>query len=115
MYAANSVLLVDAALTLFIVTPPRVYDWVIILGGTKYITLPILPCLFDLTKANFATSDIGMGVPIEKTFEALKKIWDSALVKGTKVLALTIPETRTRIAARDKLNSMILSHKAKNL
>lgn len=56
-----------------------------------------------------------MGVPIEKTFEALKNIWDSALAKGTKVLALTVPETRTRVAARDKLNSMILSHKAKNL
>ncbi|KAI0117742.1 GDSL-like Lipase/Acylhydrolase [Nemania sp. FL0031] len=48
------------------------FDWTIILGGTN---------------------DLGWGRPADAIIEALKRVWDIPLSKGSKVLALTIPET----------------------
>ncbi|KAI1819864.1 SGNH hydrolase-type esterase domain-containing protein [Xylaria intraflava] len=48
------------------------YDWTIILGGTN---------------------DLGWDMPADQLIEALKRAWDIPLSKGSKVLALTIPET----------------------
>ncbi|KAF9880007.1 GDSL-like Lipase/Acylhydrolase [Colletotrichum karsti] len=76
---------------------PTTYDWVIILGGTN---------------------DLALGVTPERIFECLKAAWDSALAKGAKVLALTVPEcaykNRVLDAARRRLNTAILSHQAPN-
>ncbi|KAL0938805.1 gdsl-like lipase [Colletotrichum truncatum] len=73
------------------------YDWVVILGGTN---------------------DLAYNIPPERTFESLKAVYDSALEKGSKVLALTVPEVHYKSADLDdrrrKLNSAILSHKAPN-
>jgi len=55
------------------------YDWTIILGGTN---------------------DLGWGTPTPQIQEALEKCWDFSLSKGSKVLALTVPETKYN---RDKL------------
>ncbi|CAI0655402.1 unnamed protein product [Colletotrichum noveboracense] len=75
----------------------EVYDWVIILGGTN---------------------DLAYSVPPEKIFQSLLAVYNTALEKGSKVLALTVPETaikHTKVdAARSQLNSAILSHEAPN-
>ncbi|KAH0434406.1 gdsl-like lipase [Colletotrichum camelliae] len=76
---------------------PAVYDWVIILGGTN---------------------DLAYSVPPEKIFQSLLAVYNTALEKGSKVLALTVPETAIKHekvdAARSKLNNAILSHEAPN-
>ncbi|TDZ26055.1 hypothetical protein Cob_v001074 [Colletotrichum orbiculare MAFF 240422] len=71
------------------------YDWVIILGGTN---------------------DLSLNVPPERIFASLKSVWDSALAKGCRVLALTVPEREltTSDDQRKRLNSLILKHEAPN-
>ncbi|KAH8676201.1 SGNH hydrolase-type esterase domain-containing protein [Xylariales sp. PMI_506] len=51
------------------------YDWTIILGGTN---------------------DIGWGYSPDPIFDSLEKLWDIPLSRGGKVLALTIPETKSK-------------------
>ncbi|KAJ5261372.1 SGNH hydrolase [Penicillium angulare] len=72
------------------------YDWVICLGGTN---------------------DIGYSHPADKIYAALQVSWNVALESGAKVLALTVPECKTRSARldgrRDVLNASILAHQAK--
>ncbi|KAH7026331.1 SGNH hydrolase-type esterase domain-containing protein [Microdochium trichocladiopsis] len=66
------------------------YDWTIVLGGTN---------------------DLGWGTPISDIKQALEKCWDIALAKGSKVLALTVPETKYNrdklISQREELNAFI--------
>ncbi|KAI1328320.1 SGNH hydrolase-type esterase domain-containing protein [Xylariaceae sp. FL0255] len=75
----------------------RPYDWVVILGGTN---------------------DIGWGTKAEDLIESLKSIWDMPLSKGSKVLALTIPETMRKfpsiIERRDQVNESIKAYKKTN-
>ncbi|KAJ4130993.1 hypothetical protein NW768_006533 [Fusarium equiseti] len=72
----------------------KTYDWVIVLGGTN---------------------DIGYGIPTEKIFSSLTKTYDLARGKGSKVLALTVPECGSKYAkataTRNELNKSILNHK----
>ncbi|GAP84942.1 putative GDSL-like lipase [Rosellinia necatrix] len=73
------------------------YDWTIVLGGTN---------------------DIGWSKPPNRIIEGLKRVWDIPLSKGSKVLALTIPETKwrhpTAIVRRDQVNSGIKSYEREN-
>ncbi|OLN88813.1 hypothetical protein CCHL11_01926 [Colletotrichum chlorophyti] len=73
------------------------YDWAIILGGTN---------------------DLAYNVPPQRIFDSLRRVYDSALARGIKVLALTVPECSAKNADLDarrrELNAAILSHKAQN-
>ncbi|RDA96067.1 hypothetical protein CP533_5847 [Ophiocordyceps camponoti-saundersi (nom. inval.)] len=73
------------------------YNWVIILGGTN-----------DLAYANEAP-DI---------FDALEACYNLVIARGSRVLALTVPECSAKSAwvddTRSRLNEKILSHKQKN-
>ncbi|OHF01337.1 GDSL-like Lipase/Acylhydrolase [Colletotrichum orchidophilum] len=73
------------------------YDWVILLGGTN---------------------DLAFNVPTEKIFDSLRRVYDSAIAKGSKVLALTVPERSAKSeeldARRRQLNNAILSHQSSN-
>ncbi|OAQ72569.1 GDSL-like lipase/Acylhydrolase [Pochonia chlamydosporia 170] len=75
----------------------RNYDWVIILGGTNDLAYTIQP---------------------KAMYESFQSNWDVPLVKGSKVLALTIPESESRPAwileNRSEINSLILEHKERN-
>lgn len=74
------------------------YTFAVILGGTNDLAMTSLPG------------------PI---FKALKEVWAIPLKHGSKVLALTVPESGDSapevFPRRVKLNSMILDHKADNL
>ncbi|KAJ4003451.1 hypothetical protein NW766_012384 [Fusarium irregulare] len=65
--------------------------------------------------ASFEACDIGYGVPTEKIFSSLTKTYDLARGKGSKVLALTVPECGSKYAkataTRNELNKSILNHK----
>lgn len=81
-------------------TENKPYDWAIVLGGTN---------------------DLGWGIPPEDIFRKLKDVWDVALRRGTKVLALTVPEVavtgkaRERLdARRNALNDLIKGYKRDN-
>ncbi|KAI0485211.1 GDSL-like Lipase/Acylhydrolase [Xylariaceae sp. FL0804] len=69
------------------------FDWTIVLGGTN---------------------DLGWGVQPEQVIEGLKRTWDIPLSKGGKVLALTIPETKSQaeplVARRRVINEAIQSY-----
>lgn len=71
------------------------YDWVIIQGGGN---------------------DLGRGKDPRMVFEGLRKVWETALASGAKVLALTVTETSSpssQVRARyDMLNHMISRYKA---
>ncbi|KAK3985688.1 SGNH hydrolase-type esterase domain-containing protein [Cladorrhinum sp. PSN332] len=77
------------------------YDWVIILGGTN---------------------DLGFMFPPDEIFQKLTRVWDVALLKGCKVLALTVPEAAIRGPAmrqridkeRNELNDLIKGYKRDN-
>ncbi|KZL69126.1 GDSL-like lipase/acylhydrolase, partial [Colletotrichum tofieldiae] len=73
------------------------YDWVIVLGGTN---------------------DLAYNVPPERIFESLRRVYDSAIAKGGKVLALTVPECAVKDdeldSRRRRLNNTILSHQSPN-
>ncbi|UPK99088.1 hypothetical protein LCI18_010023 [Fusarium solani-melongenae] len=75
----------------------KTFDWTIILGGTN---------------------DIAYAIPPAQIFEALKSIYDIALSKEHKVLALTVPECESKgergIQSRHELNQMILNNKDTN-
>ncbi|KAK4140026.1 SGNH hydrolase-type esterase domain-containing protein [Dichotomopilus funicola] len=78
----------------------QVFDWAIVLGGTN---------------------DLAVGFPVEDIFEALKEVWNVPLAHKCKVLALTVPETgskgaiRERMdARRNKLNDLIKGYKREN-
>ncbi|KOS16897.1 hypothetical protein ESCO_004747 [Escovopsis weberi] len=75
----------------------RRYDWMIILGGTN---------------------DLASRIPVKVISQALTDIWDLALLKGSKVLALTVPECQVRVDWLDEnrvsLNRHILNHQQKN-
>jgi hypothetical protein len=64
-------------------------------------------------------SDIGYGIPTEKIFSSLTKTYDLARGKGSKVLALTVPECGSKYAkataTRNELNKCILNHKKTKL
>jgi hypothetical protein len=55
----------------------------------------------------------------EDTFQALQERWHAVLAKGSKVLALTVPECAAKVGwldeARDELNESIRAHKERNL
>ncbi|KAH7176997.1 SGNH hydrolase-type esterase domain-containing protein [Dactylonectria macrodidyma] len=73
------------------------YDWVIILGGTN---------------------DLGRLLSVEKVFDALKSYWNTAIMNGSKVLALTVPECQAKPEwleiNRHGLNQQILFHSQPN-
>ncbi|KAI0196150.1 SGNH hydrolase-type esterase domain-containing protein [Xylaria flabelliformis] len=72
------------------------FDWTIVLGGTN---------------------DLGWGKP-DQVIEGLKKAWDIPLSKGSKVLALTIPETKARFRTiterRNEVNEAIRNYEKEN-
>ncbi|TGJ78250.1 hypothetical protein E0Z10_g10510 [Xylaria hypoxylon] len=72
------------------------YDWTIVLGGTN---------------------DLGWNRPAD-IIEGLKRAWDIPLSKGGKVLALTIPETkstsRETIERRNEVNDAIRGYEKDN-
>ncbi|KAF2148907.1 SGNH hydrolase [Myriangium duriaei CBS 260.36] len=74
------------------------YDWTIVLGGTN-----------DVANTTGTAEDI---------FHDLEKVYDIPLSHGSKLLALTIPETATadkgRDELREKVNSLITTHQAEN-
>ncbi|KAG6018589.1 hypothetical protein E4U41_003757 [Claviceps citrina] len=76
----------------------RHYDWVIILAGTN---------------------DLAYRVPPQDMYKAFQSNWNVPLSQGSKVLALTVPESRAKpswvIEARDELNALIRNHKEPNL
>ncbi|KAI0871265.1 GDSL-like Lipase/Acylhydrolase [Hypoxylon argillaceum] len=76
---------------------PHPYDWTIILGGTN---------------------DLGWGRPVDAIIEGLKRIWDIPLSKGSKVLALTVPETQGKfrdiIEKRGEVNDTIRTYEKEN-
>ncbi|KAI0969943.1 GDSL-like Lipase/Acylhydrolase [Xylaria arbuscula] len=69
------------------------FDWTIVLGGTN---------------------DLGWSRPADRIIEALKRTWDIPLSKGSKVLALTVPETkgvfRDITEGREQVNDAIRSY-----
>ncbi|WQF77711.1 Putative SGNH hydrolase-type esterase domain, SGNH hydrolase superfamily [Colletotrichum destructivum] len=73
------------------------YDWVIVLGGTN---------------------DLAYSVPPERIFDSLRRVYDSAVAKGSKVLALTVPERAAKNEGletlRRQLNNAILSYQSPN-
>ncbi|KAF2157443.1 SGNH hydrolase [Myriangium duriaei CBS 260.36] len=73
------------------------FDWTIVLGGTN---------------------DLARGGGPEKIFADLLHTYSVPLEHGSKVLALTVPETGTKVQwlseNRSKLNDLIKQHKAKN-
>ncbi|KAK1636653.1 GDSL-like Lipase/Acylhydrolase [Colletotrichum phormii] len=73
------------------------YDWVVILGGTN---------------------DLAYDVPPDRIFDSLRRVYDSAIAKGSKVLALTVPECSAKNekldARRRQLNNIIISHQSPN-
>ncbi|OAA48767.1 Esterase, SGNH hydrolase-type [Metarhizium rileyi] len=75
----------------------RHHDWVIILGGTN---------------------DLAYRVPPEDMYNSFQLNWDIPLAKGSKVLALTIPECKAQpawaVQDRCEINSLILKHKEHN-
>ncbi|KAH1281609.1 hypothetical protein KXW98_000118 [Aspergillus fumigatus] len=88
------------------------YDWVIVLGGTKYVASSIRLEGLDA----HVSSDLGRGYPASKIYPALQEVWEVALDNGAFVLALTIPEcsaaSTTLDQRRNEVNLSILSHKA---
>ncbi|KAF3010448.1 hypothetical protein E8E14_002127 [Neopestalotiopsis sp. 37M] len=73
------------------------FDWTIVLGGTN---------------------DLGWGHPTDKVLEELEKVWEIPLSRGSKVLALTIPESKhvseKLIAARKTVNDGIKAYNRQN-
>ncbi|KAF3060041.1 putative gdsl-like lipase acylhydrolase protein [Daldinia childiae] len=73
------------------------YDWTIVLGGTN---------------------DLGWGCAVDDIVAGLKRTWDIPLLKGSKVLALTIPDTRARYKdvkeRRDEVNNAIKEYRKPN-
>lgn len=63
-------------------------------------------------------SDLAFNVPPERIFDSLRGVYDSAIAKGSKVLALTVPDCATKSdrldGQRRRLNDAILSHQAPN-
>ncbi|KXH66277.1 GDSL-like Lipase/Acylhydrolase [Colletotrichum salicis] len=63
-------------------------------------------------------SDLAYDVPPDRIFDSLRRVYDSAIAKGSKVLALTVPECSAKNeklnARRRQLNSIILSHQSPN-
>lgn len=57
-------------------------------------------------------------VPPEEMYKSFQANWDIALAKGSKVLALTIPESRSKpawvIQNRSEINTSILAHEEFN-
>lgn len=67
---------------------------------------------------NKRRSDIGMRIPVDEIYSGLRSTWDLALSKGSKVLALTVPETHAKgpsVDERAVLNAKIQKHRARNL
>ncbi|CAM1506812.1 Fc.00g064530.m01.CDS01 [Cosmosporella sp. VM-42] len=73
------------------------FDWAIILGGTN---------------------DLGYGISAAKIYQALQTVWSISISKGSKVLALTVPECESKserlVQRRDELNLNILTHQEPN-
>ncbi|KAM5344487.1 hypothetical protein ACJ41O_013023 [Fusarium nematophilum] len=69
------------------------YDWVILLGGTN---------------------DLGHMLAVDRIYDALQSHWSMATAKGSKVLALTVPECKAKPEwlelNRLELNQNILGH-----
>ncbi|KAG5985089.1 hypothetical protein E4U55_001592 [Claviceps digitariae] len=76
----------------------RNYDWVIILAGSN---------------------DLAYRVPPTNMYEAFRLNWAVPLSKGSKVLALTVPDAKPRpawvVEDRDAVNELIRNHKERNL
>ncbi|KAI4870358.1 SGNH hydrolase [Hypoxylon rubiginosum] len=70
------------------------YDWTIVLGGTN---------------------DLGWDRPTSDIITGLERTWEIPLSKGGKVLALTIPDTKSRLynlkERRDAVNKAIKEYK----
>lgn len=93
------------------------YDWVIFLGGTKWVFFRcIIHCFLADHGQCPSLSDLGYGFDPEKIYAGLQDSWDVVLRSGAKVLSLTIPECQARVKnldlRRSALNKLILDHKA---
>lgn len=68
---------------------------------------------------NVFPSDIAYGIDTERIMSCLEDAWASCLLKGSKVLALTIPETQAKpqklLARRKEINDAIMKHDTHNL
>jgi len=96
------------------------YDWVIFLGGTKWVFFYYIdPLNFVNHGAYLSHSDLGYGFDSEKIYAGLQDSWGVVLRSGAKVLSLTIPECQARVKnldlRRSALNKLILDHKAERL
>ncbi|KAJ5633558.1 hypothetical protein N7528_001400 [Penicillium herquei] len=97
------------------------YDWVICLGGTKYVSSPYFRNIHwlvtDIGRLTF-DSDLGYRRSVDEIYNGLQEAWNIALESGAKVLALTIPECQVRSAKMDssraQLNAAILGHQQKD-
>lgn len=73
------------------------FDWAIVLAGTN---------------------DLAYGISTTSIYESLQETWNIALSKGSKVLALTVPECESRseklTKRRDELNRSIMNHQQPN-
>ncbi|QUC18764.1 uncharacterized protein UV8b_03005 [Ustilaginoidea virens] len=73
------------------------FDWVIILGGTNDLALHVEP---------------------PQMYAAFRRSWAIPLSQGSRVLALTVPETECRaarlVSERAHLNRLILAHREPN-
>ncbi|KAK7424890.1 hypothetical protein QQX98_000166 [Neonectria punicea] len=73
------------------------FDWVIVLAGTNDLAYSISPT---------------------NIYECLQNVWNIPISRGSKVLALTVPECEARserlVKRRDELNRSILAHQQPN-
>ncbi|KAI5466340.1 SGNH hydrolase-type esterase domain-containing protein [Mariannaea sp. PMI_226] len=73
------------------------FDWTIVLGGTN---------------------DLAYNISPPKIYESLQKVWNLAILKKGKVLALTVPECHAKAERltrrRDELNLSIMTHQQPN-
>ncbi|KAJ6007863.1 hypothetical protein N7540_011839 [Penicillium herquei] len=97
------------------------YDWVICLGGTKFVSSLYFSYFHWLvTDIGRPTSDSDLGYQrnVDEIYTGLQEAWNIALESGAKVLALTIPECKARSekldSARAQLNAAILAHEQKD-
>ena len=64
-------------------------------------------------------SDTIQGVPAEQTYNVLQSLWNQAVAKGSKVLAMTVPEFNSLpdslLQTRIDLNKLILGHKNQDM
>jgi hypothetical protein len=93
------------------------YDWVIILGGTKWVVSFLMnPIIQFFCLLLTPSSDLGLGLNPSKICSALQNVYSIALDGGANVLAMTVPECHSLSekleTARNQVNTWIKSYTA---